>query len=380
MPDVKDGIETAPEHDVNTAAGFEAAMAGRGVTRLEGEEPSTETSVASGLTFGRAEPSAPEEPAAPVPTPPANEPTPEESQQFSPEVQAFLAKYDGDPVKALAAAAEAQSVIGRQGNELGELRNTVARLEGMVSMIQQAPAQQQYLTQEQIDEQAATYIGSLGFAEAATRAANDSLETGDERAYAAIIEAWQTEEPFNAMNHIADFRAWQREQQAEAKAQEAAAARTGITPEEYVRQAQAVEAMNQTVGVLFNERRDSWDTFAPHMEEALAQFPLNIQEMFSSPDPDERLIAARIVADRATMIAGTKAPAATEAVPTPAAQAKQRAVVATGSLRPAAVPAATGGQQTREEAIAQFKKDLLASETTSVRDGLTFGPEPGARG
>jgi len=42
-----------------------------------------------------------------------------------PDVQAVLEKYQGDPVKALKAAAEAQKLIGSQGKELGELRQLI---------------------------------------------------------------------------------------------------------------------------------------------------------------------------------------------------------------------------------------------------------------
>jgi hypothetical protein len=52
------------------------------------------------------------------------EETPEEPQ-YDPAVQDYLAKYGGDPEKALAAAVEAQRKIGEQGSELGELRRLI---------------------------------------------------------------------------------------------------------------------------------------------------------------------------------------------------------------------------------------------------------------
>lgn len=54
-----------------------------------------------------------------------------------PDIQGFLAKYDGDLEKALRAAVESQSLIGRQGSELGELRRMVEE----VRAAQQQPRQ-----------------------------------------------------------------------------------------------------------------------------------------------------------------------------------------------------------------------------------------------
>ena len=48
---------------------------------------------------------------------------------LTPEVEAYLQKYDGDLGKALAAATAAQSKIGEQGNELGQLREQLSRIE-----------------------------------------------------------------------------------------------------------------------------------------------------------------------------------------------------------------------------------------------------------
>lgn len=52
----------------------------------------------------------------------------EDSPQFSPDIQAFLDKYNGDVSKALEAAVNAQSKLGEQGQELGELRRMVQEL------------------------------------------------------------------------------------------------------------------------------------------------------------------------------------------------------------------------------------------------------------
>jgi hypothetical protein len=83
------------------------------------------------------------EPEAPLEgTPPVEEPVPpvlEEEQPRDPDTGRFvptdpraaqvLDKYGGDVDKALAAAAEAQELIGRQGSELGELREWRTQVE-----------------------------------------------------------------------------------------------------------------------------------------------------------------------------------------------------------------------------------------------------------
>jgi hypothetical protein len=70
------------------------------------------------------EPQAEAEPVAEEP-----EPEPEAETPADPRVQSYLDKYGGDTQKALAAAVEAQELIGRQGGEVGELRKTVAELQ-----------------------------------------------------------------------------------------------------------------------------------------------------------------------------------------------------------------------------------------------------------
>ena len=75
------------------------------------------------------------DPEQPQPEPPdpedSGQPRDPETGRFlpkDPKAQAYLEKYGGDPEKALAAAVEAQELIGRQGGELGELRKTLETL------------------------------------------------------------------------------------------------------------------------------------------------------------------------------------------------------------------------------------------------------------
>src|SRR4051794_24955805 len=105
MTTVAEGLSTeGPEFDVNTAAGFEKLLEGKGVAKEEGDESSTDTNVASGLTT--VEPGQAREPDGKF----ASASTEDTSQKTGtdtstagaaastddPEVTAFLAKYGGD--------------------------------------------------------------------------------------------------------------------------------------------------------------------------------------------------------------------------------------------------------------------------------------------
>ncbi len=148
--------------DPNTGSGFMEAIAkslGKEIPE-GGFESAPSTSVAAGLTFGEetlpaptTDPSAPVEPEAPASEGDGGGDAP---LHEDPEVAAYLERYQGDPDKALKAAVEASKLIGRQGNELGEARERLARLEGTVEALRTAvpPAQApqaQFITPEVIE-------------------------------------------------------------------------------------------------------------------------------------------------------------------------------------------------------------------------------------
>ena len=100
-------------------AEFEAALAAQVASVEEQETPTEET-----------ESEAPAEVTAEAEVEPEQD---GEEDQIAPpaypdEVQSFLAKYDGDVEKALKAAVHAQSKIGEQGAEIGELRRMVQEI------------------------------------------------------------------------------------------------------------------------------------------------------------------------------------------------------------------------------------------------------------
>jgi hypothetical protein len=186
MTSTTEGLEqVAPGEQVNSESGFAAALAAKGV------EPdattATDTSIASGLET--AEPGPARGPdgkfvpkAAPTPTPdtpPTGADTSTDGDVFTsddPAVAALLAKYNGNVEEAIKGAAHMQSLIGRRDEEREQLSRELAELRGLVQGLQQGaqrPAAP-VLSDEQVEEQSANLIGTLGHAPAATRAANES--------------------------------------------------------------------------------------------------------------------------------------------------------------------------------------------------------------
>lgn len=98
------------------------------------------------------------------------------------EVLAFLDKYDGDVVKALKAATEGQKLVGRQGQELGDLRKALSEdMDDRLSAMQAAIISQTVNWEEQIEDNP-------------RRAADLALRVGHGDALVAALQAWAEEE------------------------------------------------------------------------------------------------------------------------------------------------------------------------------------------
>lgn len=135
-----------------------------------------------------------EEPEAPAEEPAAEE-QPAEEQGFEdivleiddPDVAAFLEKYDGDLNKALRGATELQRLQGRQGQELGELRE----MKGQLEALQQIVAQQQQPRFAGPDPR-------VLIEDDPKAAAHLAVQQGDANTMMAAVQAWAEEEPFEA--------------------------------------------------------------------------------------------------------------------------------------------------------------------------------------
>src|SRR5215471_20233616 len=153
----------APEESVNTNAGFEAAMARKGIEREEGDTGGGDTNIASGLTYARddQERFAPRE----------EEPPPAaEGEEPDPLADYIASQHGGDAEAALAALyrenVNQASVIGRQGQELGDARaarEEIAELRGQLSAItSMAASPPASFSGEQADEYATSLIERMG--------------------------------------------------------------------------------------------------------------------------------------------------------------------------------------------------------------------------
>lgn len=387
MANVAEGLSSAPpEENVNSEAGFEAALARKAGTTeaLEGRETTNVgTTVADGLTVGtdddplaalraRYESEAGDTPNADEEETPEDEDTDEaQTSEVDPNITALLAKHGGDPVAALAELndrfSNAQSVIGRQGNELGQVRQEIAELRGELRGVTSSitsPAAQ--VTTDDISEMISTRGGA--------NVAMWAIQNGDDALVEATIREWakqneiEGESTFEPLAFRQDWLAFKAAQNAP-KPEATEAAR-----DPYVERLEQQEQMSGALGVLQAQSPD-WETFAPHLMTALENSPKPVLEMVTSSDPQVQLEGMGLVADRARVIAASKAVAtnaATEEASRAATERKRAATVASGSLRPVA-PEGQTEEQSSEQRVAAFKAALLATETTSVRDGLTFG-------
>ena len=134
--------------------------------------------------------SEPEEEGQPEGTPEGEVETDDLVFELDPEIESVLEKYDGDLNKALRALNEGQSLIGRQGSELGELRT---QMQELVTLVQQNQFNPMLYApyKNSVDEEPGALVG-----EVLQRAA----ESGnfDEATYERALAAWAEEEPFPA--------------------------------------------------------------------------------------------------------------------------------------------------------------------------------------
>lgn len=178
------------EHELE--AHLEGRFSGEEVQTPVEEEPSTEPAEVVADTS--------EEPAA-------SEAATEEPEEGEDPVQKYLAKYDGDTEKALRAAVEAQSLLGRQGSELGDVRKELQELK---SMLEPEPVEQFPVTDDLVSQvQQAAYDNG---AQAAMWALQNQPSL-----YETAIRTWAEYDPVSATRFDTDRRneAYQYQMQAQ---------------------------------------------------------------------------------------------------------------------------------------------------------------------
>lgn len=101
-------------------------------------------------------------------------------------------KYGGDLVKALQGLKEAQSLIGRQGSELGELRELRDQIESL----------QQLMT---LQQQASSIDWDEVIAENPEQAVHLAAQYQNPQAFEEAIEAWAASEPIKAFTFLQEI-------------------------------------------------------------------------------------------------------------------------------------------------------------------------------
>src|SRR5262245_20849134 len=134
-----------------------------------------------------------EEPAEEGDEPDEEEEAEEVAAEYSPDVVAFLSKYNGDVEAALKGAAELSHVLGRQGREKTQLAERVEELERQLTRAQTFSAGSIPFNEEQREwiEEAAGSDNPAGFVQLA-------VDQGEFDLARAVCQEWAREDPFNA--------------------------------------------------------------------------------------------------------------------------------------------------------------------------------------
>lgn len=352
MPNVNGGIEegAAPAGDP-----FAAALEAKGITGGGGS--GNDLSVAGGLTFGDSK----EAPA--VVDGNASDDTDEGEQSDlheDPDVAAYLARFQGDPDKALKAAVEAQKLIGRQGNENGELKAQLAKLEGRLDQIALTPAtpqpQWQMMGRDGIDEAFANDLPGNVVSWAVNAGAPDAQ-------IESILKVWGEDDAYSALQMRQEWMAW--------KAGVAAASKPAPVVDNdtaaYVKTQRENERMEASMASVASEFEGVSD-FQEYLFRAMEESPKLVKAGLVSADNDEQKDALRLVFGKARDIAANEIAKQNRA--TQSVTSKQKARVLQGSGGTPAKPIAEGD---KSEAMASFKASIMEAPNTSVASGLTFG-------
>lgn len=384
MPDVNEGIEVDTPGggpDPNTEAGFAAALAHAVGKELPDDYvPALSSDVAAGLTYGT------DRPGSAAVAPPAQadtgdeggDDTPDEPEEVQdaplhtdPLIASYLERYEGDSDKALRAAAELTSRFGQQGNELGDARERLARLEGEMTAMRQLASQPapQPVSAEEI-EAVQEAVEERGGRETVMRV----LQTRPEL-YEHALEAWAEQSGKDALaaaRFDTRYSAELAKAQAEIEAQHA-----GFQPDpdrEYIANQRLSESMKNTLESVAATVPD-WKAVAPFMTKALENVPRAIQLGVVGQSKElSQEEATKLVVSEARSLADVALRTATEGDKIEEGKRRRNAArVVTGSQRPVATGSKPLEEMSSEERIALFKQRLLSAETTSVADGLTYG-------
>lgn len=182
-----------------------------------------------------------------------------------PDIEKFLAKYDGDITKALKGAAEQSSLVGRLGQELGELR----------SQVEQLPRQQQQYPADLIESDPSAVAQQL---------AVQSFQSGQDPeahpAYKAVMREWYDQDPYEAaqFERTLDRVRFQAEME-----------QRTMPVQQTLRQQQEQQAIMD-----FARRNPDIPEYADQIQQLAAQNPV-LGRLLESEDPTEKIGALGVL-------------------------------------------------------------------------------------
>lgn len=362
MPDVKDGIETGA---LEATDPFVAAMEEKGIKGGGGSGASLR--VSDGLSFGSKEaPADTVDTAAEVIDDEEEAESDEVPLHEDPDIAAYLSRFDGDADKALKAAVEAQKMIGRQGNELGDMKRDLAEMKGRLDQAAVTPAvptppvSWQNLTKTDIEDALLDNDPSAFITNAINTGAPDAQ-------IERMFSTWGEDDQYSALALRQNWLMW--------KAQEAAvpAKPEKVEPsvtDTYVQQKLEAERMDAAMVEVAKDYTDV-DTFNKYLTAALEASPRIVQKGVLSLDDTEQKEALHFVFDRARAIAAADATRKTDADTTKKGAAK--VITGSGGTPPAPNQNLSDAAEKRKNEEATLKRMLLEDSSTSVHNGLTYG-------
>jgi len=379
--------------DPNTEAGFYESLAKSAGIEIDPaallSEGLQDTSIEAGLEVpesaqqprGEGGRFAPKEPVAAEPETPAEEAAPPSEGEEDDPLAALIEQHGGDAKAALAAVAaerdNAQSLIGKQGQELGELRAAQAAREAareeVERLVPQTPAQPTALvTEAQLRE---------------------AIEAGEDPAQQAVgVMSWVID---NAPDMVEDVeRIWGefdpfaalafRQDRLRFEAEKEAAEKQPPANDDTATWVQT-KRTQEDIGVALQAARqgitdEEWEGLKPLVLEELNAAPQYEKDAINTGDVKTKAEAFGYIVARARgKVTSEATKTAAEQAAAEALGAKQAATVVHAGAERRDEPAGTGGEE--ESVSKKLQRALLETETTSVAEGLTYGHnQPGLAG
>jgi hypothetical protein len=266
-----------------------------------------------------------------------------QEEDLGDETRAVLDKYGGDPVKALQALPHALSLTGRQGQELGQIREELQALRASLEEPEYDPQEFQNVALE--DPRAA-----------ATQAAQYAVQSGDWQPFQAVLQQWREEDP-----HAAEI--------FELRLQLAAERQERIQQQQPFQQDHHRTALTTAFATVAGEDPSmNWDALVQEQLPRLgARYGPEMMQMLATHlqqgTVEQKTAALRLLADNARSPAFSPPaliPADTAPAPAPRDPnaAKAQAMVATPGYSPARATPSTAEDRGR----ALFRTSVLTAE------------------